>query len=37
LGSKERSNPFLGGGFMGLDRAVWFFNHLVFDRLTIPQ
>ena len=24
-------NPMRGGGFQGLDRAVWFFNHLVFQ------
>src|SRR5262249_7249538 len=24
-------NPLRGGGFEGLDRAVWFFNHLVFE------
>jgi uncharacterized protein len=24
-------NPMRGGGFQGLDRAVWFFNHLVFE------
>ena len=24
-------NPFRGGGFEGTDRAVWFFNHLVFE------
>ena len=24
-------NPTLGGGFSGLDRGVWFFNHLVFE------
>ena len=24
-------NPFRGGGFEGLDRGVWFFNHLVFE------
>jgi uncharacterized protein len=24
-------NPMRGGGFAGLDRAVWFFNHLVFE------
>jgi uncharacterized protein len=24
-------NPFRGGGFEGLDRAIWFFNHLVFE------
>src|SRR5262249_7240847 len=25
------SDPFRGGGFQGLDRGVWFFNHLVFE------
>src|SRR5262249_25494665 len=25
------SNPMRGGGFTGLDRAVWFFNHLIFE------
>jgi len=25
------SNPTRGGGFEGSDRAVWFFNHLVFE------
>jgi uncharacterized protein len=25
------NNPFRGGGFEGLDRGVWFFNHLVFE------
>jgi uncharacterized protein len=25
------SDPTRGGGFLGLDRAVWFFNHLVFE------
>jgi uncharacterized protein len=24
-------NPLRGGGFEGFDRAVWFFNHLVFE------
>ena len=24
-------NPMRGGGFRGLDRGVWFFNHLVFE------
>ena len=24
-------NPFRGAGFEGTDRAVWFFNHLVFE------
>ena len=24
-------NPLRGGGFEGLDRAIWFFNHLVFE------
>jgi uncharacterized protein len=24
-------NPMRGGGFTGLNRAVWFFNHLVFE------
>jgi uncharacterized protein len=24
-------NPFRGGGFEGLDRGVWFFNHMVFE------
>jgi uncharacterized protein len=24
-------NPMRGGGFTGLDRGVWFFNHLVFE------
>ena len=24
-------NPLRGGGFTGLDRAIWFFNHLVFE------
>ena len=24
-------NPFRGGGFDGLDRGIWFFNHLVFE------
>ncbi|MGO9915975.1 MAG: DUF418 domain-containing protein [Isosphaeraceae bacterium] len=25
------SNPTRGGGFEGTDRAIWFFNHLVFE------
>ena len=25
------NNPFRGGGFEGLDRGVWFFNHMVFE------
>ena len=25
------SNPFRGGGFEGLDRGIWFFNHMVFE------
>jgi uncharacterized protein len=25
------TNPMRGGGFQGLDRGVWFFNHLVFE------
>jgi uncharacterized protein len=25
------ANPFRGGGFLGLDRGIWFFNHLVFE------
>jgi len=25
------ANPMRGGGFEGTDRAVWFFNHLVFE------
>jgi uncharacterized protein len=25
------TNPMRGGGFTGLDRGVWFFNHLVFE------
>ncbi len=25
------ANPTRGGGFEGTDRAVWFFNHLVFE------
>jgi uncharacterized protein len=25
------ANPFRGGGFQGLDRGIWFFNHLVFE------
>ena len=24
-------NPFRGGGFEGLDRGIWFFNHMVFE------
>jgi uncharacterized protein len=24
-------NPMRGGGFSGLDRGVWFFNHLIFE------
>ena len=24
-------DPTRGGGFRGLDRAIWFFNHLVFE------
>lgn len=24
-------NPLRGGGFEGFDRAIWFFNHMVFD------
>ena len=24
-------NPMRGGGFTGLDRGVWFFNHLIFE------
>ncbi len=24
-------NPMRGGGFLGLDRGVWYFNHLVFE------
>jgi len=24
-------NPMRGGGFQGLDRGIWFFNHLVFE------
>jgi uncharacterized protein len=24
-------NPFRGGGFQGLDRVVWYFNHLFFE------
>jgi uncharacterized protein len=25
------ANPFRGGGFVGADRSIWFFNHLVFE------
>jgi uncharacterized protein len=25
------NNPFRGGGFEGLDRSVWFFNHMIFE------
>ena len=25
------SNPMRGGGFSGIDRGIWFFNHLVFE------
>jgi uncharacterized protein len=25
------SNPLRGGGFAGTDRAIWYFNHLVFE------
>ena len=24
-------NPMAGGGFEGLDRVIWFFNHLFFE------
>ena len=24
-------NPMRGGGFEGIDRGIWFFNHLVFE------
>ena len=24
-------NPTRGGGFEGLDRGIWFFNHMVFE------
>ncbi len=29
--SPAYSNPMRGGGFTGIDRAIWFFNHLVFE------
>ena len=29
--SRRTSNPLRGAGFEGIDRAIWFFNHLVFE------